>query len=1738
MIASTQKAKAVAIYHFNVRVIGRTTGGNAVASAAYRHGTRMVDDLNGRTRDYSGKADEVAHAEIGLPENAPEWARAAYGGQDATAASARLWSDTEGVENQTRHPGRAQLARSFTISLPIELTLDQQIELGRDFIKQEMTDRGMVADWVIHAKEGNPHMHVMVSMRTLGDEGWGPKERVWNQRGFLRQWRFAWAELANLALERAGHEARIDARSLADQGIALEASHQFTHAADTVEASGEMAETRAKAQEIALRNAQYLRANPEHMLVVMAASKPVFSEAELRAATGKRVDAVLGPEATEAIVTAALASGELVALDREGPQGEVLHTSRVQVEMEARLVEDALRLSGERIDLTAADALGSERINSGKWIFPDVTALSEDQKRAVSEMMSGQRLSLVTGHAGAGKTHAIAVAADMWRLRGWQVLGGALSGKAAAELAAVPSIEAGTLAQWEARFASGALPQRGRFVFVLDEAGMVGAAAWARLQARVDAMGGKLVAVGDGEQLQPVSDGSAFRSIEAQTGSTVIEHIRRQSQEAHREATRAFATGDARAALATYQAEGAIRWKTSTGAAIADLSHRYVSEGKTGETRIALAWTNREVALLNAAIRMEAASRGQVDLSEQMAFRQRDGREVEIAKGDRVRFTRSWREGGVTRSTFATIEAIEAGKLKLRIDGSGVERTLDPATFAALDYGYAATVHKAQGMSVDHAHVLASPGMNKHLVYVAMSRHRESVALYVPQDRISDLAALERIAQRSGHVDLAEVAGEASQSLRSLTPQLDEVDAGLAARQDAKPLRDREAVIEAGDAEIVQVSARASGLLAAEWQSGDPVTPEGDPRGYVETPERVVEDLLAERSVIRAADVAERLSAVVAEPDAFRRLFAEAMSHDDLIVLAERDGQGGGRVYSSLPHIERETAMADRAGRLAMARGAGQVRVAERVIARATQRSFGRLSGEQEAALRHVTAPGRLALVTGLAGSGKSSMLDAVREVHETVYGEQGGRVIGTALAGRAAAALEDSSGIRSRSLAALMTALDEERMVLGPRDMVVLDEAGMIDARAFDDLLMRIERSGAKLVAVGDPGQLQPLRPGGAFRALVDRIGAVELTEIRRQADETHAKAVRALSPGGQGVEAAVEAWERAGVLVPAGTAEAAHDSLVTSWLADPAQDKVALAHARADVERINRAIRGREAARDADIAEAAGRAAPEVLRLTRADGAELDLGVGTRVLFTANDHGRGLLNGMQGQVVALDARDGSASIRVGQGAEARHVKVTAQDGASLDYGYAMTVHRAQGLTVDSAHVLMSGGYDRHLTLVGLSRHRDRLKVYMPRGAETARAWFTGLAARDRSAGSVLDHGFDRDRGLVQAQATQAPEATALPRSVTRALDRIRGVAQLHMPDTQAIGRALRAAPGLPARSLRLGLKTIGNESEEQASRMLLRAMLAQMKSKPVVERLPEKEVKVREEGLIGRARDAAAAREADQALKTRLDGAMAMVQLVTREVLPNDPIHDTALHRDAYQLIGALDDQTKQIAALPRAERDRVNGAIAKRVGEIVEARRRDQVGVRILGEMGYSQKLARIHLKDPQLSGVKAQDKVIFKDALNSALKTTGRAVPTEIDRLVALAETRRDALTTEQQRLTRALGTAARQGVFEAGATVTEVRARVAEELASGKALDPTRFTRDLLSSHTLREVGALATKDGKLPASLGHIDTAAQKRAHDAMRRLPENQRGLGNIVGIAAQAFKQAIADMGWGMGR
>ncbi|MCP5476861.1 MAG: relaxase domain-containing protein [Rhodanobacteraceae bacterium] len=449
-------------------------------------------------------------------------------------------------------------------------------------------------------------------------------------------------------------------------------------------------------------------------------------------------------------------------------------------------------------------------------------------------------------------------------------------------------------------------------------------------------------------------------------------------------------------------------------------------------------------------------------------------------------------------------------------------------------------------------------------------------------------------------------------------------------------------------------------------------------------PDEILNALTANNAVFRVQDmwrfVSEQMQVAGGGIDRVQKLVARLLDSDEVVLI-------NGERYTTRSMLELERQAITAAQALA-----GQVGF--RCSAAASQRP---LSAEQSRALEHVVSDAGIAIVEGRAGTGKSYMLGAARECWES----SGFEVIGTALAGKAAQGLQEGSGISSQTLHSLLSEVESGARKLGPKTVVVVDEAGMVGTAQMQRLLTAAASASSKVVLVGDSCQLQSIDAGGVFRRLSSELGAAEMSDIRRQRNDGDRRVVVDLMQGRAGDALETLARDRRIHVCDGQPRTIAR--MVQDWarMSDPSRpaECLMLAATRADVREINAEARR--------LLKERGKLGIEALAVSGCS-----FSVGDRVLFLRNDRHLGVKNGTLGTVRAIDA--GSLVVDI-DGAES--IVVDTGNYPHLTHGYAVTAHKAQGVTADKVLVFVSDRMaSREWGYVAGSRHRDELHIYSDR--------------------------------------------------------------------------------------------------------------------------------------------------------------------------------------------------------------------------------------------------------------------------------------------------------------------------------------------------------------------------------------------------------------------------------------
>jgi hypothetical protein len=457
------------------------------------------------------------------------------------------------------------------------------------------------------------------------------------------------------------------------------------------------------------------------------------------------------------------------------------------------------------------------------------------------------------------------------------------------------------------------------------------------------------------------------------------------------------------------------------------------------------------------------------------------------------------------------------------------------------------------------------------------------------------------------------------------------------------------------------------------------------------------------------------------------------------------------------------------------------------------------MSDEQRRMGERLCGGGELvSVVAGKAGSGKTFALAGAREAWQAT----GHPVLGVTVARRAARELQTGAGIATTSITALLARLARGGEPLPDGVVLVVDEAGMVATRQLAALLEHVERAAGKLVLVGDHRQLPELEAGGAFRALVARGHAIELTHNQRQTEPWERRTLDQISNGEP--EPALEQYAAHDRVHINQTSDETRRSLVADWARahGPGADAVMLAHRRADVVALNTLAR--------DHLAATGVLHGPELRLP--GGA---FAAGDHVVMKRNQPALGINNGDRGRVLVADGDNRFLLVE----AEGQRVRLdadylyqpTERGDPSLLHGYAITCHVAQGITVDHAYLLADHGLSRELGYTALSRGRHTNHLYATRQLDDPHA----------EIGPTDPNSRDPIERLAIALSTSTAQQLAIDTP-----DRDLAEAQRRHLAAGAARHAIEQSPWRPGRRHRLAA---ARKQEDATARELAHAQRAQ---------------------------------------------------------------------------------------------------------------------------------------------------------------------------------------------------------------------------------------------------------------------------------------------------------------------
>lgn len=726
----------MAIYHLSVKNgVNESSGGTRGAN---HHAYINREDK------YKNREDlETKHS-----GNLPNWAIDAK----------HFWASADRYE---RKNGRVY--KELEISLPRELNEEQREKLVKEFIEQHF-GTSYTYSYAIHnplASDGehNPHVHIMFCERKLDgidrteqqhfkrynadcpEKGGAQKDRFFNARNYVYQVRFEWANHVNDFCEKLGIDARIDHRSYKDQGIDL-TSQNFR--AEYI--SDHSYSINENIKEVRRQNGETIIECPSEAIKALTANQSVFTASELERFLASHTD---GEEQYLKAYEAVLKSPECELLFDEN---EVVFSSKELIDLEHSISvliynanDDSRRV--KPIDLT--DTLPINAMN----VIADRT-FNDEQHRAFLTLTSTDRVSVLNGSAGTGKSYVLSGVADAFTASGYEVHGIALQAITANAIAEDCGVPSSTIASFLARYESGNLEIHDKSVLILDEAGMVGSRDLQKLLLICEKHGAQIKMVGDSYQLSAVMAGSAFKFVQDQLdgkNQAELVDIQRQKHATHAEkmtqASQSLAKHDVSTAMDIYQSLGNVHTHDDHASAVMRVVDDWMND--QSQDKLMLAHSNKDVNDLNLVARSRLIKDGQLD-DENFDIQTHQGI-LNIRAGEKIVFKKNDKSLNVTNGEVATVIGFTQNHLG-EVDRIVFEKgnndlvSIDVKAYNHFKYGYANTIHASQGMTVDSTHVLCSEHMNANLAYVAMTRHKHKLNIHY---KTEDFATNEQVAVKN-----------------------------------------------------------------------------------------------------------------------------------------------------------------------------------------------------------------------------------------------------------------------------------------------------------------------------------------------------------------------------------------------------------------------------------------------------------------------------------------------------------------------------------------------------------------------------------------------------------------------------------------------------------------------------------------------------------------------------------------------------------------------------------------------------------------------------------------------------------------------------------------------------------------------------------------------------------------------------------------------------------------------------
>jgi len=725
----------MAIAFAQVSIHSRTKGHSAVAAAAYRSASKLLDERTGITYDFTHRKD-VIFTETLLPD----------GVSCAFKNRETLWNAVELSEKRVD----SQVCKDIVLALPKELDLTHQIELAKRFAHTHFVSEGIPCDVAIHDHgDGNPHAHLLISTRRLEKNGFSRyKARDLNPSFYSGKvvendfWGEQWGNAQNVFFTDHSLDLSVDLNHVISerhQGKIRDTDNHYIKQENEI--------IKNERVDLALNHI-------DNIINHISLTHSVFTKRDIERLLFKTLGkADINHNVFTGLVEQVINHKSIIGLGGND-EGRDSYTTRNQYIAESTLLSQVDSMASKSTHVFQHDTAS----------FAMLYNLNEEQTQALDYLASGTDLSVMVGRPGVGKSYLLKPLGDYYQANGCRVLGAALSGKVAKSLQTETGFKSYTIASLTYRLNHNQLTLNQNDVLVVDEAGMVDFASMSSLINAAHKARAKLILIGDPNQLKPINKGEIFKGILARTGYIELCEIRRQRDLGDRAASLDLSKGCIEKALMHYEKKGAIHMEDTPQ----DSAKKLVSDWQNSiqslsdiKDHVMFSFTRAAVSSLNEQARCALQDRGLLSQDNMVLTRFVDetsasmfieSREINIAVGERIMLRKNDNTLGVRNGDFAHVESLGSSGMSIRLDSG--EHVIIPHTYHHIDYAYATTVHKGQGMTVDKASILIDGQYwDRNLSFVAMTRHRDELSMYVDRAQHADINALKTTLSRESTKD-------------------------------------------------------------------------------------------------------------------------------------------------------------------------------------------------------------------------------------------------------------------------------------------------------------------------------------------------------------------------------------------------------------------------------------------------------------------------------------------------------------------------------------------------------------------------------------------------------------------------------------------------------------------------------------------------------------------------------------------------------------------------------------------------------------------------------------------------------------------------------------------------------------------------------------------------------------------------------------------------------------------------